>query len=54
MVNGRKEFFNVTLEEIEAVVKENHDKTVEFTYFPEAVFASGVTNRQMSGVCSQK
>ena len=36
MVNGRKEFFNVTLEEIEAVVKENHDKTVEFTYFPEA------------------
>ena len=36
MVNGRKEFFNVTLEEIESVVKENHDKTVEFTYFPEA------------------
>ena len=36
MVNGRKEFFNVTLEEIEAVVKENHDKTVEFSYFPEA------------------
>lgn len=31
MVNTRREFFNVTLEEIEAVVKANYDKTVEFT-----------------------
>lgn len=30
MVNGRREFFNVTLEEIEQVVKANYDKTVEF------------------------
>lgn len=30
MVNQRREFFNVTLEEIEKVVKENFDKTVEF------------------------
>lgn len=30
MVNTRREFFNVTLEEIEAVVKANYDKTVEF------------------------
>lgn len=30
MVNTRREFFNVTLEEIEAVVKDNYDKTVEF------------------------
>lgn len=30
MVNKRKEFFNVTLEEIEAVVKANYDKTVDF------------------------
>lgn len=36
MVNQRKEFFNVTLEEIEKVVKENFDKTVEFKKEPEA------------------
>lgn len=36
MVNGRKEFFNVTLEEIEAVVKANHDEIIEFTYLPDA------------------
>lgn len=29
-INNRKEFFWVTLAEIEKVVKENHDKTVEF------------------------
>lgn len=36
MVNGRKEFFNVSLKEIEDVVKKNHDRTVEFKYTPEA------------------
>jgi hypothetical protein len=36
LVNGRKEFFNVTLEEIKAVVRENHDKTVEFINEPDA------------------
>ena len=37
MVNNRREFFNVTLEEIEAVVKENFkERTVEFTRVPEA------------------
>ena len=30
MVNGRKEFFRVSLEEIAEVVRKNHDKTVEF------------------------
>lgn len=30
MINTRREFFNVNLEEIEKVVKENHDKTIEF------------------------
>lgn len=30
-VNQRREFFNVTLDEIKAVVKENFDKSVEFT-----------------------
>lgn len=29
-VNKRKEFFNVTLEEIKNVVESNHDKTIEF------------------------
>ena len=36
MVNGRREFFHVTLEEVEDVVKANYDKTVEFTKVPEA------------------
>lgn len=36
MVNHRREFFAVTLDEIEAVVKKNYDKTVEFTRLPEA------------------
>lgn len=31
MVNQRREFFNVTLDEIERVVKANFDKTVDFT-----------------------
>lgn len=30
MINSRREFFNVTIEEIEEVVKKNYDKTVEF------------------------
>ncbi|HII4487552.1 TPA: DUF4041 domain-containing protein [Clostridium perfringens] len=36
MVNQRRGFFNVTLEEVEKVVKENFDKTVEFKKEPEA------------------
>lgn len=36
MINNRKEFFNVKLEEIEKVVKENHDKLVEFVKTPDA------------------
>lgn len=36
MINNRKEFFNVKLEEIEQVVKENHDKLVEFIKIPDA------------------
>lgn len=36
MVNSRREFFHVTLAEIEAVVKQNYDKTVEFTRFAPA------------------
>lgn len=36
MINTRREFFHVTLEEIEEVVKKNFDKTVEFTKVPNA------------------
>ena len=36
LINGRKEFFNVSLEEIKKVVLENHDKTVDFINEPDA------------------
>lgn len=36
MVNQRREFFNVTLDEIKEVVKSNFDKTVEFVDVPDA------------------
>lgn len=36
LVNGRKEFFRVTLDEIKKVVEDNYDKTVEFVNLPEA------------------
>ena len=36
MVNKRREFFYVTLEEIKDVIKKNFDKTVEFFEIPDA------------------
>ena len=36
MVNQRREFFNVTLDEIKEVVRKNYDKTVEFEDYPSA------------------
>lgn len=36
MVNRRREFFNVSLDEIKQVVKNNFDKTVEFIDVPDA------------------
>lgn len=36
MVNQRREFFNVTLEEIKEVINQNYDKTVEFIDTPDA------------------
>ena len=36
MVNQRREFFNVTLDEIKSVVMKNFDKSVEFIDIPEA------------------
>lgn len=37
LVNPRKEFYNVSLVEIEKVVKENYNATVTFTHIAEAV-----------------
>lgn len=36
MVNNRKEFYRVSLEDIEDVVKQNYDRTAEFSYIPTA------------------
>lgn len=36
MVNNRREFFHVSLDEIKRVVRENYDKTVEFVDIPDA------------------
>lgn len=36
MVNQRREFFRVSLDEIKKVIRENYDKTVEFTDIPQA------------------
>lgn len=36
MINHRREFFNVTLDEIKEVVYKNYDKTVEFIDYPDA------------------
>lgn len=36
MVNQRREFFHVTLDEIKEVIKKNFDKTVDFIDVPEA------------------
>jgi transposase-like protein len=36
MINQRREFFHVTLDEIEEVIKGNFDKTVDFIKTPEA------------------
>ncbi len=36
MVNTRREFFNVSLDEIKSVIRKNFDKTVEFIDVPDA------------------
>lgn len=36
MVNHRREFFRVSLEDIKAVIKANYDKTIEFVDVPDA------------------
>lgn len=36
IVNGRKEFFKVSIDEIEKVIKENHDKSIEFVKTADA------------------
>lgn len=49
MVNHRREFFKVTLDEIKAVVKENFDKTVEFVDVPDAE-QYRISQRMKSGI----
>ena len=36
MVNARREFFRVSLDEIKSVIRQNFDKTVEFVDIPDA------------------
>lgn len=36
MVNTRREFFDVSLDEIKSVIRKNFDKTVEFIDVPDA------------------
>ena len=36
MINQRKEFYRVSLDEIKKVVRDNFDKTVDFVDLPEA------------------
>ncbi len=36
MVNPRREFFHVSLDEIKVVIQQNYDKTVEFNDYPDA------------------
>lgn len=49
LVNPRKEFYNVSLEDIEKVVKENYNATVTFTHVAEAAqYRESVRLRQAS------
>lgn len=49
MVNQRREFFNVSLEEIKKVIKEHFDKTVEFVDIPDA--EQYRISQKMKGIC---
>ncbi|WP_314944722.1 DUF4041 domain-containing protein [Olsenella uli] len=50
LVNQRREFFRVTLEDIERVVKANYDRTVEFAEVPDAEqWRESVELRKMRG-----
>ncbi len=51
MVNTRREFFRVSLEDIKCVVRENYDKTVEFVDIPPAEqFRQSIAIREQSPV----
>lgn len=49
MVNTRREFFNVTLDEIKSEIKKNFDKTVEFKDVPDA--EQYRVSQKMKNVC---
>lgn len=52
LVNQRREFFNVTLDEIKEVVKRSYDKTVEFVDVPDAEQFRMSTNMRNSKATS--
>lgn len=59
MVNTRREFFRVSLDEIKQVVRDNYDKTVEFVEVPPAeqyreslLMAKTIHNGQPTGAAS--
>ena len=55
MVNRRREFFNVTLDEIKEVVRKNFDKTVEFVDIPNAEqyrISQKIKSSTISGSCN--
>ena len=55
LVNPRKEFYNVSLDEIEKVVKENYNATVTFTQIAEAVqYRESVRQRQNKSEVEEK
>ena len=55
MMNNRKEFFNVSLEEIEKVVKENYDKVVDFKYDADAEqYRETIIKRQENKILDNK
>ena len=49
MVNTRREFFNVTLDEIKSEIKKNFDRTVEFKDVPDA--EQYRVSQKMKNVC---
>lgn len=50
VINRRREFFKVSLDEIKRVVKENHDKTVDFVDVAQAAqYRESLMSRAMQG-----
>lgn len=53
LINSRKEFFEITLDEIKEVVEKHHDKTVEFVYTAAAEEyreSQAIKNKQLAPI----